>query len=71
MGNLSPFLRDGGTGEQEGCLVMAFWMLGAGLFVFSAVCGVCGARGLGLAVFVFGVAFAAAVASHVGRSAAF
>lgn len=50
--------------------MMAFWMLGAGLFVFSAVCGVCGARGLGLAVFVFGIAFAAAVASHVTRCAA-
>jgi len=49
--------------------MIALWMLGAALFVFSAVCGVCGARGVALCVFVLGIAFAASVASHVTRCA--
>ncbi len=45
--------------------MIALWMLGAALFVFSAVCGVCGARGLGVALLILAALFGAAVAYYV------
>ena len=49
--------------------MMALCMVGGAVFVCAAVCGCCGERGLALCVFVAGIAFAAAVASHVTRCA--
>jgi hypothetical protein len=43
----------------------------AGLLLFCALCGLCGPRGVALAVVVLGSVFAAAVAAHLTRGVAF
>jgi len=50
--------------------MIAVCMVLFGLFGFSLVCGVCGARGLAVCALVAGLAFAHAVAGHVARCAA-
>jgi len=46
-------------------------LLISGLLLFCAVCGLCGPRGVALAVVILGSVFAAAVAAHVTRGVAF
>jgi hypothetical protein len=46
-------------------------LLICGLLLFCAVCGLCGPRGLALAVVILGCVFAAAVAGHVTPGVAF